>query len=187
MGKSLIIKISNLKMMQHHPLSHVGVVLPPAEYNLKPAVYDAEKYLQIVEGFLEGAVNATNFDDLKSCIKDGETVVQDAENAYTHFRMDSLSGAIDGVKDIASAIEGISDALADCSTEGPDLDKLKQIAKEFKHPLTFAWTVGNNIVHNEVDISNDVNTAIADWKDSKWEDFGMKCGDAAAKVFLGNM
>lgn len=45
----------------------------------------AQKYVQIVEGFLMGTIKAEGFTDIEKCIGDGEHIIQDAESAYQHF------------------------------------------------------------------------------------------------------
>lgn len=59
------------------------------------------------------------------------------------------------------------------------------MAAIFKSPVSFAWHVGGDIIHNGVKITKEVHTAIDDYKSENWYDFGKQCGEAAAQVFLG--
>lgn len=70
-------------------------------------VEDAQKYVQIVEGFLKGTVDAEGFTDIETCIGDGEVIIEDVESAVGHFEKKSISDMIAGVKDIANAIKKI--------------------------------------------------------------------------------
>lgn len=76
--------------------------------------------------------------------------------------------------------------MKDCSDLKTDWDKLTKIAESFENPVSFAWHVGGNIVHNGVKITKDINGAIEDYKSEKWYDFGKQCGEASAHVFLGS-
>lgn len=146
---------------------------------------DAQKYVKIVEGFLMGTLDAEGFTDIEKCIQDGETIVKDAEDAYNHLAKKDLQDIIAGVEDIAQAIDAIANALKDCSSMKADWEKLIKMAAIFKSPVSFAWHVGGDIIHNGVKITEEVETAITDYKTENWYDFGKQCGEAAAHVFLG--
>jgi hypothetical protein len=146
---------------------------------------DGKKYVKIVEGFLYGTIQAEGFTDIEQCIQDGEAIFRDAESAYEHFAKKDVTDAIDGVKDIAAAIQKIQAALKDCSSVKGDWEKMEKIAKEFKSPKSFAWHIAGDIWHNRVEITKEVHTAIDDWESQKWYDFGLQCGEAAEHVFIG--
>jgi hypothetical protein len=146
---------------------------------------EAKKYVQIVEGFLKGSIDAGGFNDIEQCIQDGEEIFRDAESAYEHFKKGDITDAIDGVQDIGKAIEAISAAMKDCSSLSADWPKMKKIGEEFKHPTSFAWHIAGDVWHNKVEITKEVKTAVDDWEKKKWYDFGLQCGEAAAHVFLG--
>lgn len=56
----------------------------------------------------------------------------------------------------------------------------------FDSPLSFAYHVGKDLLINGVDIYHDVDTAVTDYKNQNWDDFGYHVGHAAAKAFLGD-
>lgn len=146
----------------------------------------AQKYVQIVEGFLMGTLDAEGFTDIEKCIGDGSTIIKDAEDAYNHLSKSDLSDKIKGVEDIADAVKAIASAMQDCSSIKADWEKLIKMAAIFKSPVSFAWHVGGDIIHNGVKITEEVETAISDYKSENWYDFGKQCGEAAAHVFLGS-
>jgi hypothetical protein len=41
--------------------------------------------VDIVKGFLKGAIEAEGFNDIETCIKDVDHVIIDAETAFTDF------------------------------------------------------------------------------------------------------
>lgn len=147
---------------------------------------DAQKYVQMVEGFLMGALDAEGFTDIEHCIQDGEGILNDAEDAITKFQKKDLSDIIAGVKDVADIIKLIQAAMKDCSGIKADWEKLAKIAATFKSPVSFAWHVGGDIIHNGVKITKEIETAVSDYKTEQWYDFGKQCGEAAAQVFLGS-
>ena len=67
-----------------------------------------------------------------------------------------------------------------------DWKKLEQIALTFEHPVSFAWHVAGDIIHNGVKITKEVETGIEDYKNGDWYGFGLQFGEAAAQVFLGS-
>lgn len=56
----------------------------------------------------------------------------------------------------------------------------------FEHPVSFAWHIAGDIVHNGVKITKEVETGVNDYKNENWYDFGLQFGEAAAQVFLGS-
>ena len=149
-------------------------------------VEDAQKYVQIVEGFLKGTVDAEGFSDIETCIGDGEVIIEDVESAVGHFEKKSISDMIAGVKDIANAIKKIQVSMKDCSNTKADWDKLKKISESFKNPVSFAYHVGGDIIHNGVKITSEIKNAVSDYNQQKWYDFGLEAGEASAHVFLGS-
>ena len=149
-------------------------------------VEDAKKYVQIVEGFLMGAIDAEGFTDIEHCIQDGTGIINDAEDAITKFQKKDLTDIIAGIKDVADIIKLIQAAMKDCSDIKADWEKLEKIALTFKSPVSFAWHVGGDIIHNGVKITQEIETAVSDYKTEQWYDFGKQCGEAAAHVFLGS-
>jgi hypothetical protein len=61
------------------------------------------------------------------------------------------------------------------------------MAETFKNPISFAWHVGGDIVHNGVKITQEIRGAVSDYKAEKWQDFGKNCGEAVSHVFLGSV
>lgn len=92
---------------------------------------------------------------------------------------------IAGIKDVADAIKFIKAAMKDCSAAKEDWEKLEKMATTFGNPVSFAWHVADDIVHNGVKITKEVEAGIQDYKDEDWYGFGFNFGEAAAQVFLG--
>lgn len=76
--------------------------------------------------------------------------------------------------------------MKDCSGITADWEKLAKMAETFRSPVSFAWHVGGDIVHNGVKITHEIEGAVSDYKSEQWFDFGKNCGEAAAHVLIGS-
>jgi hypothetical protein len=141
--------------------------------------------VQIVEGFLKGAVEAEGLTDIEKCIQDAEGVVQDAETAITDFEKKDLNDIVSGFKALADLVTKVKAGMQDCGHLSDDMHKLETIIATYSSLPAFAWHVGKSLLVNGVEIYNDINSAITDYRASNWEKFGEDIGDASAKVFLG--
>ena len=59
-------------------------------YGKQNETESAKKYVQIVEGFLMGTLDAEGFTDIEHCIQDGEGIIKDAEDAFSKFSKKDL-------------------------------------------------------------------------------------------------
>jgi hypothetical protein len=80
--------------------------------------------LDLVEGFMEGAIAAEGLDALISCVQDIETVIPTAEKTYSDCRDSGLSSKFDCVKDFASIAKDTVSTIKDCKNVGDDITKL---------------------------------------------------------------
>jgi hypothetical protein len=146
---------------------------------------DVQMMVQIVEGFLKGAVQAEGLTDIEKCIQDVEGVVSDAETAIADFEKKDLSDIVAGFKALADLVGKVKSGMSDCGHLSDDLHKLETIVAVYTNLPAFAWHVGYDLLVNGVDIYHDIDSAISNFKSSNWEQFGENIGDASAKVFLG--
>ena len=151
-------------------------------HELKDTKTDA---VQLVEGFLLGAIDAEGFTDIQSCIKDVEHIVTDGENAYKDFKSKDIKDVIEGLAQVGDALKTIKTGMADCSTIKGDWAKLELIAKNFSSPKAIIWHLGKDITVNRVAITHEIDGALADYESKNWKDFGYQLGKAAAQVLLG--
>lgn len=66
---------------------------------------------------------------------------------------------------MAEALDTVPDAMIDCGQVVNDAKKLKFALLQLRSPLRFAYHVGIDLVINGMNIYNEVNQAIADYKD----------------------
>lgn len=79
----------------------------------------------------------------------------------------------------------IKSGMSDCSSIKSDWEKLAQMAVVFASPQSFAWHLAKDLVFNGVEITKEISTAITDYENKNWKDFGYQCGKAAAQVMIG--
>jgi hypothetical protein len=79
----------------------------------------------------------------------------------------------------------LADEIKDCEGVVVDWDKLEKMAYIFKSPKSFAMHVGKDLLLNGKDIFHEIEDAISNFDNQKWEPFGEDIGDALAKVILG--
>ena len=68
-----------------------------------------------------------------------------------------------------------------------DMDTLMEMAKTLSHPLYFLYHAGVNIVVNRVEITQEVTTAVTDWRADPplYYDFGLNLGEVMKLVLIG--
>ena len=137
----------------------------------------------MLEGIAKGALNAEAL-NLGACIVDGEAIINKAKAAVADFESETKEGVEAGVIQIAMLMMSAKSAITDCNPQ-TDVAKLDAMIAEFSSPTAFAYQVKKNLMVNGVDIFMEIKTALNDYKYNNWSDFGFECGEAAAKVILG--
>lgn len=146
---------------------------------------DRIKLVQIVEGVLQGALHAEGFDDINTCIQDAEHLFSDAEVAYNDFKAGVASNVINGIKELADMLKVVKSGMQDCSHLTADWKKMETMISIFNSPTIFAYHVGKDLLLNGKDIFHEIETAVTDYEQSNWKDFGYQIGEAAAKTIVG--
>ena len=152
--------------------------------DLKKSV-SAMDVVDVIEGFLEGAVAAEGLTDLDVCIKDAEHMVPTLQKTYNDCKAGSIDSMLDCVKDLADVAKEAKHTVSDCGHLEHDQEKLDKIIKVMKHPLSFTWKMGKALVVNGVNIYHDIERAIDAYHTKSWKDFGKNIGDATALVIFG--
>jgi hypothetical protein len=154
-------------------------------YEPKTQSITSDQALDLLEGFLEGAVAAESFDELSKCITDAEPMIPAAEKAFKDCKTNSLNASLLCIADMAALAKEATTTLSDCENVGDDIAKLKQIVAAFTSPMSFIWHAGKDLLLNGVNIYNDIEAATDAYKAGNWKEFGKKAGDATALVVLG--
>lgn len=75
--------------------------------------------------------------------------------------------------------------MQDCTSVKADWEKLVKMISIFDSPASFAYHVGKDLIINGVQIYHEIDTAVKDYENANWGDFGYQIGEAAAKTILG--
>ena len=156
------------------------------EHHKEQKDVDVKMLEEIVGGILKGAVDAEGFTDISSCIKDAETVFADAKIAVNDFKKKDVSDVIAGIKEVAELLTVVKAGMQDCSSIKADWEKLAKMIKVFDSPTSFAYHVGKDLIVNGKQIYTEIETAVTDYENGNWGDFGYQIGEAAAKTILGD-
>ena len=123
---------------------------------------------------------------IEQCLADLYAAGSDLVQAVELFEKQDAESVLAGLKLLGQAIELIPDAMNECQTAIADAERLYQMIANFKSPLSFAYHVGKDILVNGVQIYNEIDSAVNDYKSSNWRQFGYDCGYALGLVLIGN-
>jgi len=143
---------------------------------------------EIALGVLIGFIGGGDFGDVSQCAKDIETIESHAKAAVADFKHGSLRSTVSGIKELDYLINNLPKAMEDCTTiENNEWDKLTRAVKLLRHPRLFALHVAKDILVNAVTIFKDTKSAISNWQNAAYFDFGVNIGEIVEKVFVGAM
>jgi hypothetical protein len=144
---------------------------------------DAQGVFKIVEGVLVVLATDVGLQDLLNCLNDVETIGTDIYIAVQDFEQKTPDGIKAGLKEIGLALQIIPDAISQCqSAVTTDVQKIKNALAVFENPITLIYDIGKALVVNGSDIYDEINTAINDWHNDDWYNFGLNVGLALGKV-----
>jgi hypothetical protein len=141
---------------------------------------------QFVEGLLKGAVEEQHFDNIEKCLVDAEEIGADAEIAIKDFEKGTTQGVMDGLAEMAKVLMLVKKDISTCESISADVKKLVEEAAAFSNPEAAIIHLGKDIIINGRNIYKEVNTAVADYHNEKWEDMGYQLGEASAQLILGD-
>ena len=147
---------------------------------------NAPEVIELIDGFMLGALDTEKIDSLDTCVMDMNPMVIDMVNAVNDFEDGSYHAIADGIYNLGQFISQVGIVMEDCvAISESDVSKLKEMGEAFEHPKQLIIDAENNVIMNGVEIYKDVRTALTDMKDSKYEQAGKKWGDVAALVLYG--
>ena len=146
----------------------------------------APEVIELIDGFLLGALEVEKVDNLESCIKDFNPMVIDMITAVQDFEDGSYHKIADGIYQIGQFISQVGITMEGCAAVGDDdVAKLTAMGEAFLHPKQLIIDMENNVIVNGVEIFKDVRKAGKDMKASEYEKAGKQYGTVAALVLWG--
>ena len=146
----------------------------------------APEVIELIDGFLIGALETEHVDGLETCVKDFNPLVNDMIAAVQDFEDGSFTKIADGIYQLGQFISQVGIVLGDCdSVSDDDVAKLTAMGEAFLHPIQLVIDAENNVIVNGVQIFKDVRAAGKDMADAKFEKAGEQYGTVAALVLWG--
>jgi hypothetical protein len=150
------------------------------EVQANPVAADVGK---VIGGVLLGLATDVILEDIVNCVTDVDKIGVDLVTAVKDFQKGSAAGTTQGLKEIAAALITLPSAITACKAAAyGDAVKLAEALAAFDNPVTFAFQVGKSIILNGFKIHKEISTAVKDWKDGDYFDFGYNIGRALGQV-----
>merc|ERR1711879_809360 len=87
--------------------------------------------------------------------------------------------------ELSRALNTLPVAFKDCQASQLDLKHIVKALNAFDSPESFVFHVGKDILVNGKDIYTEINTAVADYQQHEYKDFGLQVGMALHKIIIG--
>jgi len=130
----------------------------------------------LVKGLLEGLIQA-EFPDLDTCVQNSENIFEDVEMAVQDFKKKDLQDIMKGITLVGQAIRDLPADLNQCKSTTGNIDKIKEWAQIFKHPIQLAKVMIPNVIQHEAQILGDVQDISAQWSNANFEQVGEDVAD----------
>jgi hypothetical protein len=142
--------------------------------------------LDVVKGFLNGAVQEEKFTDLEKAVTDAQPVYDDVVKALKDIQSGSAADMIEAVALLGKAMEASKKVVADWdAAKTTDIARLEEMAALFKDPKQLEVKVMTDLKLYGQDIQAEVTTAVADFQAQRFYDLGYQIGEAAFTVLMG--
>uniref|UniRef100_A0A7S3IWS3 Uncharacterized protein n=1 Tax=Strombidium inclinatum TaxID=197538 RepID=A0A7S3IWS3_9SPIT len=113
-------------------------------------------------------------------MKDGDVIASDLSMAISDLESKDPQDIIAGIKEIGQIIEELPSDLVDCHDMQGDLDRIEAWAQSFDDPKTFIEIVAKNVFKNFKKITQEIDDATNEIKESNFYD----AGDSIADVLV---
>ena len=143
---------------------------------------------ELLGGFIEGSLKEEALGDYITCtVTDGQIVEQDFKTAVADLETKTVAGVVNGIDEVAAALTTITGAYKLCTSakDVAQLQKVEEMVKTLKNPITLVTDVYHNLKVNGKDITSHIDAAADDWHAEKYHEFGMDLGFAVAETTLG--
>ena len=141
------------------------------------AGFTNDQVVQFVTGLLDGLVQDNNFDAIKPCLTDAETLQVDLTEAVEDFKKKDIADIVKGVSVVGKMIGTIDTDLKDCKGVQPDIKRIQVWSEIFKHPIALFTKVFQNTMANMDKIEGDVGMIIMDAQSQDLHDLGEQIAD----------
>lgn len=142
---------------------------------------------QVLYGVIEGSLGDTEVTLAEECFHESEVTMEKVEVAIQEIEQGTAQSVKEGIQLLGKALHDVTKDMQDCEGVAIDLAKLLGMTLALSHPVHFLFHAGLNIVVNHVEITEELETAIVDWREDppKYFDFGVNMGGILQLVFAG--
>ena len=134
--------------------------------------------VQVVAGLVSGVIGTNVETQITTCIQNAPTLVTEVETAVADFQKGSFDGILSGFEEIATIIQQIPSDLSTCEAIEADLPKILAFAAQFADVPTLIEHLTENLLTHFSEIKGDVQTALTDFSQADYFDFGDEIGTA---------
>jgi len=143
-----------------------------------------EVTVDVFEGSIEGFFS--EFQSFKTCANDTVEAYDQIRTAVTLLEKKTPESVLKGIKDLGVAFGALKDGLVECKAVKAELDSFVNALEQFKTPSSFAFHVGKDLLVNGKDIYAEITQAISLWKAQRYQDAGIRIGEALNKLIVGD-
>ena len=109
--------------------------------------------LDMVDGFLIGALEMEHVYDVEVCIEDLTPLASEVETIFDDFSNGSFSKIADGLEHLGTFVHELRSSLDQCEhIHSADMHKLQQMGDIFLHPKQLFINLGKNVLVNGIEI-----------------------------------
>ncbi|CAD8089382.1 unnamed protein product [Paramecium primaurelia] len=159
--------------------------------NLEAVIHDSTIILIIFDGVMDGILDASGIrgQDIRQCIDGVNIMVIDFEESIRLLETGLPSNVIQSLQIFGDGLQHFPQALDQCKASIKEAAKLakqlRDLIKALQNPVSFAFHIGIDLIVNGKDIYREIFTAVDDWKQGNWNDFGYQLGKAMYQIFVG--
>jgi hypothetical protein len=144
---------------------------------------------QVLKGVLEGFGVTKELHALQDCLRATQDEIEEVQGAVELLEKKNAHDALNGLGKLGKSLENVPQVIDTCEAATDDVKAdataFHQALETLKHPLSFAYHVGSDLMVNGNDIMRDVEQAIDEYQQKKWEDFGKAMGKALIAILIG--
>ena len=134
--------------------------------------------IKITAGIMDGVIHKDDLSELLSCMSGADQLTDEFESVVNDFKTGGISGYTNGIEVMAQIINELPNDLTQCTSISDDLSKLGTWASIFLHPTILLPRVSYNLLWHYSEINGDIQSALTDWDNSDYFNFGEQVGEA---------
>lgn len=146
--------------------------------------FDKLSFFSVVQGLLDGIGIQVQGLDVQKCIIPSDDAVQNILIAINSFEKEDATGVAHGLIALAKAFKDIPAAIQTCVAQTLDVQVLIRALEAISNPKSYLFQVGKGLLINNVDIYDEIYTAVDNFLAAKWKELGFNIGEALAHVSI---